>query len=90
MSVPLFFLVTCARSPSLSFEQRQTVFPLSPALVDTLGYSETAYLDLVNNSAGYTHIALFSPSDSSEAVFVTDGEWEVVDGVLGVDAQGVV
>ena len=66
------------------------MFPLSPDLVEALGYSETAYLDLVNNSAGFTHIALFLQSDSSEPVFITDGDWEIVDGVLGVDARGIV
>ncbi|EJC99985.1 dipeptidyl aminopeptidase [Fomitiporia mediterranea MF3/22] len=71
-------------------ESRQSVYPLPPTLVTTLGLDGTAYLDLVNNSQGYTHIALFSPADSSEPLFVTDGEWEVVDGILGVDSKGIV
>jgi dipeptidyl aminopeptidase B len=34
---------------------------------------------------GYNHIALFSPVDSSTPMFLTTGEWEVADGILGVD-----
>ena len=71
-------------------DQHQTISPLSPELIRTLALEDTAYLDLVNNSAGYTHIALFSPADSSEPVFVTDGDWEVVDGILGIDDRGIV
>lgn len=34
---------------------------------------------------GYNHIALFSPVDSSTPRFLTAGDWEVTDGILGVD-----
>ncbi|KAH8104292.1 dipeptidyl aminopeptidase [Phellopilus nigrolimitatus] len=71
-------------------ESRQSITPLPPALVSSLSLNSSAYLDLVNNSAGYTHIALFSPADSGKPIYVTDGEWEVVDGVLGVDVQGII
>lgn len=47
-------------------------------------------MDLVNNSAGYQHVALFSPADSSKPIFLTDGDWEVIGGILGVDAKGIV
>ncbi|KAI5116120.1 hypothetical protein M0805_000526 [Coniferiporia weirii] len=71
-------------------ESRQSITPIPSSLVTSLALSGPAYLDLVNNSAGYTHIALFSPANSSTPLFVTDGDWEVVDGILGVDTQGVV
>lgn len=35
---------------------------------------------------GYNHIALFSPVDSSTPMFLTTGDWEVADGILGVDS----
>jgi len=34
---------------------------------------------------GYNHIALFNPVDSSTPRFLTTGDWEVTDGILGVD-----
>ncbi|KAI5120961.1 hypothetical protein M0805_001665 [Coniferiporia weirii] len=71
-------------------ESRQSITPIPSTLVTSLALSGPAYLDLVNNSAGYTHIALFSPANSSTPLFVTGGDWEVVDGILGVDTQGVV
>jgi dipeptidyl aminopeptidase len=47
----------------------------------------SAYLDLVPNSEGYNHIALFSPADSSVPRWLTTGKWEVVDGIKGVDTK---
>jgi dipeptidyl aminopeptidase B len=44
----------------------------------------------VNDTDGYLHVALFSPADSSEPKFVTNGKWEVVGDILGMDAQGIV
>ena len=64
--------------------------PIPAALASSLALGESAYLDLVNNTDGYTHIALFSPATSGSPVFITDGDWEVVDNILGIDAQGVV
>ena len=34
---------------------------------------------------GYNHVALFSPADSNTPRFLTTGDWEVADGILGVD-----
>lgn len=34
---------------------------------------------------GYNHIALFSPVDSGTPRFLTTGEWEVTNRILGVD-----
>lgn len=39
-------------------------------------------------SEGYNHIALFSPVNSSTPRFLTTGDWEVADGILGVDQVG--
>ncbi|ESK86372.1 dipeptidyl-peptidase and tripeptidyl-peptidase [Moniliophthora roreri MCA 2997] len=36
---------------------------------------------------GFNHIALFSPPDSGECKWITQGEWEVVGGVKGVDEE---
>ena len=46
---------------------------------------ETAYLDIVPTDAGYNHIALFSPADSSVPRWLTGGDWEVTDSILNVD-----
>lgn len=45
------------------------------------------YLDIVPDEAGYNHIALFSPADSAEPVFLTTGEWEVDGGIEAVDVK---
>lgn len=43
------------------------------------------YLDVIPDEKGYMHVALFSPADSQEPIFLTSGEWEI-DGVIrGVD-----
>ncbi|KAI3616590.1 putative dipeptidyl aminopeptidase [Moniliophthora roreri] len=39
------------------------------------------------NMQGFNHIALFSPPDSGECKWITQGEWEVVGGVKGVDEE---
>ncbi|WWC91210.1 uncharacterized protein L201_006152 [Kwoniella dendrophila CBS 6074] len=41
------------------------------------------YLDIVPNG-GYNHIALFSPINAAEPIWITSGEWEVTD-IAGVD-----
>ncbi|KAH8081110.1 dipeptidyl-peptidase [Filobasidium floriforme] len=43
------------------------------------------YLDIVPTKDGYNHIAFFPTLDSSDPIFVTEGEWEVADGIAGVD-----
>ncbi|KAK4055942.1 Dipeptidyl peptidase 4 [Microbotryomycetes sp. JL221] len=43
------------------------------------------YLDIVPNDKGWNHIAFFSPPDSNQPLFLTNGEWEVVDGIKAVD-----
>lgn len=43
------------------------------------------YLDIIPDTQGYMHLALFSPADAKEPVFLTSGEWEI-DGIIqGVD-----
>lgn len=74
----------------LILQKKQDIRPLPPSLVQSLGLSGPAYLDVVNNSAGYPHIALFSPADSGTPIFLTDGDWEVTGGILGIDDNGVV
>ena len=43
------------------------------------------YLDIVPNPSGYRHIALFSPVDAPEPIFLTEGDWEVAGGIASVD-----
>lgn len=45
------------------------------------------YLDVIPDTEGYMHLALFSPPNAKEPVFLTSGPWEI-DGVIqGVDLQ---
>ena len=46
-----------------------------------------AYLDIVNNTDGFNHIALFYPADSGNPIFLTRGAWEVADKILGFDSE---
>ncbi|KAG7094398.1 hypothetical protein E1B28_007998 [Marasmius oreades] len=59
-------------------ESAQNIYPIS------LGY-----LDIVPTPEGYNHIALFSPSNSSEPRWLTKGEWEVTSGIKGVGAADI-
>ena len=43
------------------------------------------YLDVIPNSEGFNHIALFSPIDNGTPQFLTRGKWEVDGSILGVD-----
>lgn len=45
------------------------------------------YLDIVPDSSGYSHIALFSPANEKEPLFLTSGEWEIDGGVQAVDIE---
>lgn len=45
------------------------------------------YLDIVPNKDGYNHVALFSPPENGEPVFLTSGDWEIVDGLQAVDLK---
>jgi dipeptidyl aminopeptidase len=45
----------------------------------------TGYLDVVPDASGFRHIALFSPADTAEPVFLTRGQWEVVGAIERVD-----
>lgn len=49
------------------------------------GTVAAAYLDVVPNSDGYNHLALFSPSSSSTPIWLTSGKWELTKGVTGID-----
>lgn len=45
------------------------------------------YLDVIPDPEGYMHLALFSPANAKEPIFLTNGEWEI-DGVIrGVDLK---
>ncbi|KAI0954671.1 hypothetical protein AcW1_006484 [Taiwanofungus camphoratus] len=60
----------------------QSIYPI-PASPN--GYA--SYLDIVPTPAGYNHIALFSPANSSTPRFLTSGEWEVTGTILAVDPE---
>jgi dipeptidyl aminopeptidase len=47
-------------------------------------FKQDGYIDVVVNE-GYSHLALFSPIDSSTPKFLTSGEWEVDGSVLAID-----
>ncbi|KAF9038656.1 dipeptidyl peptidase IV N-terminal region-domain-containing protein [Panaeolus papilionaceus] len=64
-------------------EHEQSIFPLPAAASGKL----SGYLDIVPTPEGYNHIALFSPPTSSKPLFLTNGEWEVVGGIQGVDKK---
>ncbi|KDQ19524.1 hypothetical protein BOTBODRAFT_153437 [Botryobasidium botryosum FD-172 SS1] len=62
-------------------DSEQRIYPL-PQLTSS---QPSSYLDIVPTSEGYNHIALFSPADSGTPRWLTSGEWEVTDNILGVD-----
>ena len=45
------------------------------------------YLDVVPNANGFNHIAIFSPPDSPDPVFLTTGDWEVDGKIHAIDVQ---
>ncbi|GAA5940217.1 hypothetical protein JCM1841_004894 [Sporobolomyces salmonicolor] len=45
------------------------------------------YLDIVPASNGFNHLAYFSPADSKNPVFLTEGDWEIDGSVQAVDVQ---
>ncbi|KAF8739128.1 Dipeptidyl aminopeptidase, partial [Rhizoctonia solani] len=57
-------------------ESEQNIVPLKQT---------PGYLDILPTPEGYNHIALFSPPDSSDPIWLTNGEWEVTGSVLAVD-----
>ncbi|KAJ7158261.1 dipeptidyl aminopeptidase [Mycena crocata] len=65
----------------------QNIRALPTTLVSSLsaGTVAAAYLDVVPNSDGYNHLALFSPSSSSTPIWLTSGKWELTKGVTGID-----
>jgi len=63
-------------------DSAQTIYPLPDSLV---GDGEGGYLDILPNAEGYNHIALFSTPSASTPRFLTNGSWEVVGTILGVD-----
>ncbi|KZT20995.1 hypothetical protein NEOLEDRAFT_1074339 [Neolentinus lepideus HHB14362 ss-1] len=68
-------------------DSAQNIYPLPSNLVPG-GSSTPAYLDVIPDSNGYNHIALFSPADANKPVFLTSGEWEVTGNILAVDNNG--
>lgn len=51
-----------------------------------LGLLYDGYIDLVPVD-GYDHLVYFSPANSSQAIILTIGDWEVVQGPLAFDRQ---
>lgn len=49
------------------------------------GISVEGYVDIVPLN-GYNHLAFFSPLNSSEPIWLTEGDWEVTS-IVGVDAE---
>ena len=45
------------------------------------------YLDVVPTKDGYPHVALFAPVTSGEPIWISKGEWEVANGISGVDLE---
>lgn len=64
-------------------DEHQAIYPLPLSLSN----SAPAYLDIVPTPEGFNHIALFSPADTKTPRFLTNGEWEVVDTILGIDEK---
>ncbi|KAM0787347.1 hypothetical protein ACM66B_003435 [Microbotryomycetes sp. NB124-2] len=61
------------------------------AVKDAADKYPPGYLDVVPDENGFNHVAMFSPPDTSEPVFLTTGSWEVDDGIQAVDmARGLV
>ncbi|KAK1233376.1 Dipeptidyl peptidase 4 [Marasmius sp. AFHP31] len=50
---------------------------------------ELGYLDIVPTPEGFNHIALFSPANSSNPIWLTKGEWEVTGGIKGVGTADI-
>ncbi|KAL1986702.1 hypothetical protein VTN96DRAFT_5907 [Rasamsonia emersonii] len=50
------------------------------------GRPDDGYIDTVIHD-GYDHLAYFTPLDSSKPIFLTSGEWEVVDAPSAVDLK---
>ncbi|KAK4049074.1 Dipeptidyl peptidase 4 [Microbotryomycetes sp. JL201] len=49
------------------------------------------YLDILPDKKGFNHVALFSPPENSEPLFLTSGTWEIDGGVQAVDmARGLI
>ncbi|KAJ6485813.1 dipeptidyl aminopeptidase [Mycena sanguinolenta] len=67
----------------------QNIYALPTTLVSSLsaGTVAAAYLDILPTPEGFNHLALFSPASSSTPIWLTSGEWEVTNGVKGVDIQ---
>ncbi|KAF9558339.1 dipeptidyl aminopeptidase [Agrocybe pediades] len=66
-------------------DHEQTIYPVPSGITAFEGTN--AYLDIVPTPEGYNHIALFSPASTDTPRFLTNGEWEVVGGIAGVDAK---
>lgn len=45
------------------------------------------YLEVVPDKQGFSHIAVFSPPESKEPVFLTSGDWEIDDEIRAVDVK---
>jgi dipeptidyl aminopeptidase len=54
---------------------------------DVLEELPTGYLDVLPDSKGFNHIALFPTPDSTSPTWLTSGDWEVADGIQAVDVQ---
>lgn len=47
----------------------------------------SGYLDILPNSAGYNHLAYFSPASSPTPAWLTNGTWEIDGGIARVDVK---
>ncbi|KAK2467357.1 hypothetical protein APHAL10511_000592 [Amanita phalloides] len=65
-------------------DNKQHIYPLPPHLT---GSGKNGYLDVVPDTDGYNHIALFSPASSGTPRFLTSGAWEVTSGIKAVNAE---
>lgn len=45
------------------------------------------YLDILPDSAGYNHLAYYSPPESKTPVFLTSGSWEIDGTIEAVDVS---
>ncbi|POY71116.1 hypothetical protein BMF94_5873 [Rhodotorula taiwanensis] len=71
-------------------EAAQTIVSLSSASAANGDSYAPGYLDLVPDAEGFVHVAYYSPDTTSDAVFLTSGEWEV-DAIDRVDlARGLI
>lgn len=76
-------------------ETGQTVVGLeAAAMAEDPDYSTSkgtevpqGYLEVVPDKTGFSHIAIFSPADSTEPIFLTSGDWEIEEEIRSIDIK---